>query len=908
MQKPILRWMLFLVCPVLASAAKAPQPGSVAPVLFEPNRGQAPAEARYVALARGYRLLLERDAAVFEVGSERARLTFAGANPRRIAGESPTQAVRNYYVGSDPANWRSGIPMFERVRYERALPGVDLIFYSRPELEFDLALDAGVDPAQIELRYQGFRSLEIDADGALRLETGAGILRQHLPEVTQGGRHIPARYVRRGANTIGIELGAFDAGKPLLIDPTVTYVTYFGGSGAEGSSALVSDPEGNYYIAAQTNSGNYPRRPEGQSNAGDFDLAVTKFHPDSNAMIYSTIIGGSGVDTPHGLAVDFEGSGYVTYLSFTTASTNFPKPPASVLGGGVAGLGVLKLDILGRLSITAVLNTPGSGSAFGVGVDASHNVWLTGGTTGIAGQAGTIQANTAGGTDIFVARLNATISQVTWFTYLGTSADESASRVAVDAAGNVYVSGNGGSSAFPTGPSSAFPGAGSFVVKLDPVNNRILFAKYLSGGGGGGGLVVDGADVWVVANSTGQNFAPTSDAAQSGYGGGVTDGILVRANSSDGAIRYATYLGGSGNDFANALTMDVFGNLVVSGNTTSTNFPTTSDGARRSLNGTNSDMFVAVIDPGGRLAYGSYLGGTGTDFGSGVAVDTRGNVILFGSTDSTDLPVTDNALQLQFNGPGRDVFIARIEFVGVNDPYLLRAAIQNAASFAGGPVAPGEIITIYPKKVGPQTIVTATVTSDRRISTLLAGTRVLFDDVPAPIVYTLNEQVSVAVPYEVQGKSYTRIVVEYNGVRSRPTTIAVVPTAPGVFTSGSGTGPAVVINQDGSVNGPGNAAARGSIVVFFVTGEGQTTPAGVTGKLNEFTRLEDFPRPVASVTVTIGGQNAEILYAAGAPGFLAGLMQINARVPQSAQTGAAVALGVTIGSTSSQTPLTMAVQ
>jgi uncharacterized protein (TIGR03437 family) len=321
------------------------------------------------------------------------------------------------------------------------------------------------------------------------------------------------------------------------------------------------------------------------------------------------------------------------------------------------------------------------------------------------------------------------------------------------------------------------------------------------------------------------------------------------------------------------------------------------------------DGFVLVVDAAGRRVYASYLGGSGGESGATIAVDAAGNLIAVGTTTSSNFPVTAGAFQTEYVGAQPDHFIARIELVAPTDPSLLRVAIQNAASFRGGAVAPGEIVTIYPRNAGPPELVTAALTPERRIATVLAGTRVLFDDVPAPLVYAARGQISAVVPYEVGGKQIVYIVVEYNGVKSRPMPLAVTSAAPGIFTAGGGVGQAAALNEDLSFNTQGNGAARGSIVVFFATGEGQTNPAGVNGRLNEFPRLEDYPRPVLPVTVTIGGQPAdEILYAGGAPNYLAGLMQFNVRVPQSVTPGSAVELLITVGGIASAPGVTLAIQ
>ncbi|MEO5925400.1 MAG: hypothetical protein ABIR70_16385 [Bryobacteraceae bacterium] len=703
--------------------------------------------------------------------------------------------------------------------------------------------------------------------------------------------------MRIGCVVIGLSIAAV-----LAAAPRVPYATYLGGNAGDSASQIASDSSGNYYVVSVTSSTNFPALPANQSFGADTDVVVSKFSA-ANVLVYSTVLAGNAADSCNSIVADTDGS---VYLGCNTSSPNFPRPAGSVIGTAVTGTGVVKLNPSGVLVASAFLAAPASQGIAGITLDSGRNVWVTGNTAGFPNQTGAIQTGVAGDLDIFVAKFNSGLTQMTYFTYLGSSAADGGNRIAVDAAGNVYLSAFGGSPSFPTGTGKAFPGSGVFVAKLDPAANKLLYASYVSGGSGGFGFVVDGNDIWI-CGSVGPTFTTTADALQPASGGG-TDTALVRLSAQDGTIRYASYFGGNGNEFANSMARDPDGNIIVFGNTTSTDLRTTPDAIRATLANPTS-AFLYQVDAGGRLLFSTYLGGsTGFNFGISVALDKLGNPIVFGITAATDFPVSADAYQGQFGGGANDEYIARIELVGPADPYLELTAIQNAASFAGGAVAPGEIITIYPRNVGPAGLVTAALTPDRRIATLIGATRVLFDDVPSPMVYTINGQVSLVVPYSVQGKALTRVVVEYNGVKSRPFAVPVTAAAPGIFTALSGVGQAAALNENGSFNTAVNRATRGSILVFFLTGEGQTAPAGVDGRLNEFSRLEDFPAPVLKPVVTIGGQPAEILFSAGAPNYLAGLMQFNVRIPQGIQPGAAVPLTVTIGTTATPSGVTLAIQ
>jgi uncharacterized protein (TIGR03437 family) len=232
-------------------------------------------------------------------------------------------------------------------------------------------------------------------------------------------------------------------------------------------------------------------------------------------------------------------------------------------------------------------------------------------------------------------------------------------------------------------------------------------------------------------------------------------------------------------------------------------------------------------------------------------------------------------------------------------PVLSAGAITNAASFATGPLSPGEIVTLFGTGMGPASIVTATVNALGLVDNTLSGTRVLFDGVPAPIIYTRSDTVSAVVLYATAGKSSTMVQVEYQGQLSAAASFAIAPATPGIFELGPSQW---AVNQDGTINSPANPAAAGSVVVFYATGGGQTNPAGVDGSLAEV----PLPSPVANVSVTIGGASATILYAGAAPGLVAGLLQINVRVPSGLPSSSALSLN--IGGAFSQSGCTIAIK
>ena len=237
-------------------------------------------------------------------------------------------------------------------------------------------------------------------------------------------------------------------------------------------------------------------------------------------------------------------------------------------------------------------------------------------------------------------------------------------------------------------------------------------------------------------------------------------------------------------------------------------------------------------------------------------------------------------------------------------PQISTAGVVNAASFLGGPVAPGEIITIFGSGVGPAAPVTLQLTSDQQwVTASLAGTRVLFEGVPSPMVSTSASQASAVVPYSVAGRSTTEVLVEYEGRTSNRITLPVAPSVPGIFTvDSSGRGQGAILNQDYTLNGASNPAPKGSVIILYGAGGGQTTPAGEDGKV-----VTGPGRQALPVLVRIGGVDAEVMYAGAAPGFVSGVLQVNARVPDGVEAGSAIPVLMTAGNATSQTGVTLAV-
>ena len=307
--------------------------------------------------------------------------------------------------------------------------------------------------------------------------------------------------------------------------------------------------------------------------------------------------------------------------------------------------------------------------------------------------------------------------------------------------------------------------------------------------------------------------------------------------------------------------------------------------------GAGGDAFARKYDPDGAelwtrefqfTAYSSYSSA------EGVAVDDTGVYVVGG--EYTTQAADPTSFLAKFEKPAAVVTDSR--------PRILPDCVVNAASYFGGAVAPGEIVTIFGAAMGPADLVPLSLTADRRLDTTLAGARILFNGTPAPLLYVSDKQSSAIVPYAVADHSAVDVQVEYQGLQSDVVTVGVVPSRPGIFSvDGSGQGLLAIVNEDGSVNSPSNPAARGSIVSIYGTGGGERDPAVADGQI-----LSDvLPRVSLPISVYFDKGDCstwaygEVLYAGGVPGSVAGLLQLNVRVPPDALTGKAVYFGLSIG-------------
>jgi photosystem II stability/assembly factor-like uncharacterized protein len=533
------------------------------PLRFEANRGQADASVKFIARGSGYSLFLKPTEALLaltgqaqqpaahpreQLKNEGAasrqllRMKLVGANrAAQLAGIDEMAGKSNYLTGHAPKTWRAGIANYAKVRQQNVYPGIDLVYYgNQQQLEYDFIVAPGAAPAAITLDFDGARAMRIDANGDLVLDTSLGEVRQHQPviyqEVSGIRKQLAGRYQIKGKHRVGFQVGDYDRRLPLVIDPVLSYATYFGSIFTVGQ-AITVDRDGNVYVAGWADAADLPttrrafqKRKKSTDDLGE-DAFVMKLNPAGTALVYATYLGGSEDDEANAIAIDAEGNAYVTGY---TESKNFPTTP------------------------------------------------------------GAFQTAKHGFEDIFVAKLNATGTDLIYSTYLGgdkgsdvfRSMSETGNDIAVDAAGHAYVVGVTSWNDFPVTPKAFQTRRGSwdgpaladaFVTKFNADGTNLVYSTYLGGfyDDEATGIALDAeGNAYVTGWTESGRLFPTTAQALKGKDDDFEEIFITKLNPQGRQLVYSSRFGGSDTDKPYGIAVDASGNAYVTGETLSQDFPT----------------------------------------------------------------------------------------------------------------------------------------------------------------------------------------------------------------------------------------------------------------------------------------------------------------------------------------------
>ncbi|MFO0853128.1 MAG: SBBP repeat-containing protein [Planctomycetia bacterium] len=661
----------------------------------------------------------------------------AKKNPEIVA-EGQQECKVNYLIGNDPAKWKTSIPTYQSVVYRELYKGIDMKFYgNNRQMEYDIIVKPGASPSRVQLSYEGVEDVRIHENGDMEIVLGSSLKegaaersRQPLvskrqpPESpfvkgdfrdagvsgeTGGSREGNERTIlqkkpyvyqiidgkkveidgkfrvlssghgirNRKSETCdglsrannqtssfiyGFTVASYDKRYPLVIDPALVYSTYLGGSNDDWGSGIAVDSAGNAYVTGYTESSNFPTKNAMYGTyTSSYDVFVTKIGTSGTSLSYSTYLGGGGGDRGWSIAVDSAGNAYVAGY---TESSDFPTKDA--FDGSYNGSGDAFVTKIGTSGTSLSYSTYLGGSSYdagsGIAVDSAGNAYVTGDTgSSDFPTANAMYGTNTGNMDAFVTKIDASGTSLSYSTYLGGSLQDYGRAIAVDSAGNAYVTGYTLSLDFPT--KNAMYGTYTssydvFVTKIGTSGTSLSYSTYLGGSSGeyGWGIAVDSAGNAYVAGYTDSSDFPTANAMY-GTNTGKVDAFVAKIGASGTSLSYSTYLGGSGDDYGYNMAVDSAGNAYVTGYTGSSDFPTAN--AMYGTNTGNVDAFVTKIGASGTsLSYSTYLGGSGDDYGYGMAVDSAGNAYVAGYTDSSDFP-TANAMYGTNTGKV-DAFVAKI--------------------------------------------------------------------------------------------------------------------------------------------------------------------------------------------------------------------------------------------------------
>jgi uncharacterized protein (TIGR03437 family) len=872
---------LLLCCPILGGSIR--QAPATAAGFEETPSG-------YVAQEMGRTVTVWGSGAAIRAKGRNIRMEVLGAAKRPSMQGSGDAGLRNELIGSDRTRWRLGIKLSERVTAHNVYPGVDLAWYGTgSNLEYDFNLAPRADPSKIRVRIAGADHVTLNDAGDLEISDSQGIVTQKIPAAYQlinGVRHhVAARFLLAKNQTFSFLLGPYDKSEPLTIDPALQLSSYLGGKGTDEGHAATVDSNGNFYVAGLTYS----------TSIGNSNVLLLKIPP--SGTLVQTVYGGTlGNDMANGITTDTSGNVYVVG---ETTSTDFPVV-GPLAFQALTTFGVEKAFILGigsnltSVGYSAWFGGSSTDEAFAVALGPNGNLYIVGDTNsidflnstdaGVLINSNAFQDSNHGGYDGFLLSMT-TAGLFNFATYIGGSGDDHAFGVAVDANSYIYVTGGTSSADFPVYPT-------------------------LSG---------------------------EPEAFQTAYAGNE-DGFVIKLESLITTETYgstgvwSTYVGGSGEDFANGVALDASANVYITGATASSNFPVSTGAYQTTYQGSLSNGFVFALNTDGLTGlWSTFLGSSTQDLLNAIALDGSGNVYVTGESEGSNYPVTSGALQsalagsenvvmselnstgttLLFStylgGSGNDIgraialdsqaniYLAGIagstDFPvttdalqptyggGTSDAFYAilgcPAALPSIAAGGIGNAASYSTTALSPGGIfaifGSYFSCVPTGASSVPLPTAINGVSVQVNGTDIPLFYANDDQINAQLPYGTAVGSAT-ITVTGAGGTSAASSLPVEAAGPGIFEIGT---QAIAVNADGTLNTTTNGAASGSYISVYFTGTGPVSNAPATGAAAPTSPLAQATLPYSA---TIDGDAATVTFLGLAPGFV-GLGQANITIP-----------------------------
>ncbi len=711
---------------VPATLAQTPAALGNLPLFFQANDGQANNPASFVVRGLDYQFLISPDGAKIELKKTDAttqktslrtvQMQFFGASSQaQIYGADELPGKVNYLIGNSPAQWRTGVAMFSRVRVAQLYPGINLVYYgNQQQLEYDFTVAPGANPDAIKIRFDGVDKISIGAQGELILALGSGEILQPAPmiyQIVDGARkRVSGGYRLLNKHTVAFMIGKYDHQLPLVIDPILSYSTYFGGNSSDTAWSIAVDTNGFVYIAGQTLSGQfYPTPGAFQTNfAGGSitgDAFVAKFGNQASNLIYFTYLGGGADDSAASIVLDGAGDAFVTGF---TDSPNFPTTTNALyrsIGGSPTPGGYFLDAFVSELSpsgsnlvYSTYFGGSGPDSGTGIALDSSNNIYVAGYTCSpdLRTTSNAFQKHLGCPYSIyttylyanaFLAEIGASGTNLIYSSYFGGTNYDAGESIAVDSSNYVYMTGFTSSTNFPN--TNAFQGYlngtpiptssyDAFVAKFTPSCTGLVYSTFLGGTNNDVAYHIaadSSGNAYVTGWTVSTNFPNTVTNVPGLYNGlanntgvsypYITNAFLTQVtwNGTNAALGYSAVFGGTnfGIDVGYGVALDPSGDAFVIGATTSTNFPAfNTPGLLGATNAGGSDAFVIAFNTNcSAIIYSGYLGGSGNDYGFGIAVDSLTNVYITGNTASLNFPVYNNQGQTSLKGPS-DAFLAEI--------------------------------------------------------------------------------------------------------------------------------------------------------------------------------------------------------------------------------------------------------